>query len=251
MRNIKSLNNTIFFVKLKKIIDDWESKTHKQRKILRVKLVIFLIPVLTMVINLLTIKSLAIMLVSLIAVGSLGIGSEIVNMIKDLKNPNIEDDEIKFDQREGSDFYSPQYTKFLSEISEEELGVNLEVIDNSYLKKEEAISQVVKEIETYTLIYQLPPLKLSDESWDKFFDILYGIFVAKGIEDEYYENLSFFIRYVFSKVLLEDAEEITIDVFIDNIDILNQILTLDEINYIKEEFALDKKILDFRKLQKN
>ena len=99
MRKIKSLDNTIFLVKLKKIIDDLESKIHKQMKILKVKLIIFSIPVLTMVINLLTIKSLAIMLVSLVAVGSLGIGSEIVDMIKDLKNPNIEDDEIKIDKR--------------------------------------------------------------------------------------------------------------------------------------------------------
>lgn len=251
MRKIKSLDNTIFLVKLKKIIDDLESKIHKQMKILKVKLIIFSIPVLTMVINLLTIKSLAIMLVSLVAVGSLGIGSEIVDMIKDLKNPDIEDDEIKIDKRVDSDFYSPQYTKFLSETSEEELGVNLEVIDNSYLEKEDAILQVVREIETYTLAYQLPPLKLSDESWDKLFDILYGIFVAKGCENDYYDRLSFFVRYVFSKVLLDGEKEITVDTFIENIDILNQSLTPDEINYIKDEFVLDKKILDFRKLQKN
>lgn len=43
------------------------------------------------------------MLVSLVAVGSLGIGSEIVDMIKDLKNPDIEDDEIKIDKRVDSD----------------------------------------------------------------------------------------------------------------------------------------------------
>lgn len=250
MRKIENLDDTIFLIQFKRFIDSFETKMHKEMKTIAIKFMLFSLPVIALIVNFFTIKNPYILVASLITVSALGISNEIVDMIKSIRKDAQVDNEIKLDTREGSDFYSPQYVKILSEKKEKEAKVNLELIDNSYLEKEAAIYQVVREIEAYTLAYQLPPLKLSDANWDKLFDILYGIYAAKGMESQYYDCLSFLIRYVFSKVLLDGEKIITIDTFIENIDILNQRLTEDEIKYIQEEFDLSKKVVDFSKLQR-
>ena len=87
---------------------------------------------------------------------------------------------------------------------------------------------------------------LSDASWDKLFDVLYGLFVAKKREEVYYDALSDLVRQVLAKALLDKEAVITIDNFIANIDILKSYgLSDDDIEYVKDELSLDLKVVDF------
>ena len=117
------------------------------------------------------------------------------------------------------------------------------------MNKEAAINQVVAEIECYTQVYRLPALYLSNDTWDKLFDVLYGLFVAKKREDVYYDALSDLVRHVLSKALIDEDTVITIDNFITNISILKSYgLSDDDIKYVEDEFSLDLKVVDFNTL---
>ena len=108
----------------------------------------------------------------------------------------------------GKDFYSEKYESF---IKKEETYVetekekkyrealekqqrqinkdypNLTLIENdtNYLDKEETMVQVVREIDAYAIVYNLPPLEISNSQWDVFFDTIYNFFEKKGIEKNF------------------------------------------------------------------
>ena len=249
MRKIKSLDDTLFFIQFKKHVEKLEKRLHKEVKTLIIKSIIIFIPAIVLVINAFTFNNSTILIASLLSIASLGIGSEIVDMIKSHKRKK-EDDDLVLNIKTGHDYYTPSFKETLGIEKTQSKEANLEIVDNEKLEKEAAISKVVEEIEAYTTIYNLPQLKLSDANWDKLFDILYGIYVSKGMEESYYDYLSFLVRYVFSKVLLDGATEIRIDTFIENIDILKGSLTEEEIKYIKDEFVTDLKVVDITKLQR-
>jgi len=115
---------------------------------------------------------------------------------------------------------------------------NLEIVGNNvdYLDKEETMVQVVREIDTYTVAYNLPPLEISDSQWDLFFDITYNFFEKKGIEKDFYDLMSKVGRFVFSKSLLNKKNKINIYDFVRNLRYLeNQEIETQEIAILQQD----------------
>lgn len=96
---------------------------------------------------------------------------------------------------------------------------NFKIIENdkNYLDKEETMIQIVREIDTYTFAYNLPPLKISNSQWDLFFDTTYNFFVKKGIDKEFYNSMSQVERFVLAKALLNKQNNINIYDFVKNL----------------------------------
>ncbi len=103
---------------------------------------------------------------------------------------------------EGEDFYNEKYKyaikkeesydetedqkKYREALEKQQRQINkncpnLKIVDNdeNYLDKEETMVQVVREIDAYTVAYNLPPLEISNSQWDLFFDTTYNFFKKK------------------------------------------------------------------------
>lgn len=159
----------------------------------------------------------------------------------------------------GKDFYSEKYESF---IKKEETYVetekekkyrealekqqrqinkdypNLTLIENdtNYLDKEETMVQVVREIDAYAIVYNLPPLEISNSQWDVFFDTIYNFFEKKGIEKNFYDLISQVGRFVFAKSLLQKKNKISIYDFVKNLYYLeNQEITKKEIEILQKD----------------
>lgn len=101
---------------------------------------------------------------------------------------------------------------------------NLKIVGNdvNYLDKEETMIQIVREMDAYSAVYNLPPLEISDSQWDLFFDITYNFFEQKGIEKDFYDLMSQFSRFVFAKSLLDKNKKISIYDFVKNLNYLEK-----------------------------
>ncbi len=252
MRKIESLNETINNIQIQRFSEEMERELNKTARELKKKILIMGIPMMVIIINILTLRNPYIMLLGLFGIAGISIVDGIKNLFKDIKGKDTSEivnlDNLKFTKVNPEEYYTLEYKRAIENYTPT-VEDNLEVIDNSFLNKEAAINQVVAEIECYTLAYKLPALDLSDASWDKLFDVLYGLFVAKKREDIYYDALSDLVRQVLAKALLDKEVVITIDNFIANIDILkNYGLSDDEIEYVKDELSLDLKVVDFNTL---
>lgn len=159
----------------------------------------------------------------------------------------------------GEDFYSEKYK---SAIKKEETYVeteeqkkyrealekqqrqrnknypNLKIVENdeNYLDKEETMVQVVREIDAYTIAYNLPPLEISNSQWDLFFDTTYNFFEKKGIGKDFYNSMSQVGRFVFAKALLNKQNNISIYDFVNNLYYLeNQEIEKQEIEILQQD----------------
>lgn len=252
MKKIKSLDETINNIQICRFLDKMEKELNKSVRKLKIQILIMGIPTLVVIVNALTLRNPYIMLLGLFGVAGISIVDGIKTLYNDIKGKDTSEvldlDNIKFDKVEPEEYYTLEYKRAIENYTPT-VKDNLEVIDNSYLNKEAAINQVVTEIEVYTLAYRLPALDLSNATWDKLFDVLYGLFVAKEMENIYYDALSDLVRHVLAKALLDKEEVITINNFIANIDILkNYGLNDDDIEYVKDELSLDLKVVDFNTL---
>lgn len=252
MKKIRSLDETLNNIQINRFLDKAEKELNKITKRLRKQILITIIPMLVIIINAFTLQNFYIMLLGLTAIYGIGIVAGVKDLIKSVRGKNSKEeiylDNLKFTKINPEEYYTLEYKRAIANYTPT-VEDNLEVIDNSFLNKEAAINQVVAEIECYTQVYRLPALDLSDASWDKLFDVLYGLFVAKKREEVYYDALSDLVRQVLAKALLDKEAVITIDNFIANIDILKSYgLSDDDIEYVKDELSLDLKVVDFNTL---
>lgn len=252
MRKIKSLNETINNIQIQRFSEEMERELNKTARELKKKILIMGIPTMVIIINILTLRNPYIMLLGLFGVAGISIVDGIKKLYNDIKGKDTSEivnlDNLKFTKVDPEEYYTLEYKRVIENYTPT-VEDNLEVIDNSFLNKEAAINQVVAEIECYTQVYRLPALDLSNDTWDKLFDVLYGLFVAKKREDIYYDALSDLVRQVLAKALLDKEAVITIDNFIANIDILKSYgLSDDDIEYVKDELSLDLKVVDFNTL---
>ena len=143
--------------------------------------------------------------------------------------------------KRGEDFYSPalqavierdknykesEDAKKYREALEKQQGKTekteskIRLVENNNLSKEDAIEQLVYEIDTYLKAYNLPPMKIRNEEWDIFFEICFEFFKAHNMELQFYSYTSEICKYALSNVLLNGREDLTITDFINGVDFL-------------------------------
>lgn len=106
--------------------------------------------------------------------------------------------------------------------------------------RDDEINILVEMIETYFRCYKLPPLRIKDNEWDAFFDVLYDEFEARRIKDDYFRVLSEVIRYCLANALVSGADAIVIEDFINNLTYLHGTNSYNGI--LPEEFSEDDAI---------
>jgi hypothetical protein len=126
---------------------------------------------------------------------------------------------------------------------------NLKLVGNNqeFLNKEEIMIRIVREMGIYCKAYSLPPLIISDNDLNSFFDILYRTFTQKGKEDNFYDSISGIVRLTFAKALINKTRSIKINDFIANLHCLQApSCGMDE----KEILNLQKEIVSELQAQK-
>ena len=190
-------------------------------------------------------------------------------IIKQRENPNLhllDDDPDEILHRgignsRGKDFYTTEMKAYINgelkrdetegqrryreAVARQNQTPNLEIVSSPKkgLNKEETMAQLVSDIyNTYCVIYNIPPLEISNQQWDTYFDILYDYFTQKGIENQFYETMSSVLSFILSSSLVHHDREITIQTFIDGLENLiyskidkNDILMLQ--NKIRESLS--------------
>lgn len=100
--------------------------------------------------------------------------------------------------------------------SSPKLSVLSETVGNRILSKEETMALISKEIEAYSFMYNLPPLKIEEKEWNALFDITYNAFEENDNLYKYYDSMSALERYTLAKALLSNPPEIRITDFLNN-----------------------------------
>lgn len=133
---------------------------------------------------------------------------------------------------EGKDYYTEKYKAAIERIEtdseqkyrealkkQNQSKPNLELADSKqiFLSKDETKMQIIREMDAYCAAYNLPPLTIANGDWDSFFDILYGVFTEKGIEEKFYNSMSEIGRFTFAKALVNKTNTIRINDFIANL----------------------------------
>ena len=163
---------------------------------------------------------------------------------EDISNKNIvnmdelseEKDFNPYSIKEPSEFYTTEFKTFIEKNgnykpSEEQIKYDealkkqqekIQSKEINYNSKEESIMEVVDYIEKAYLLYNLPPLDISDYNYDVFFDCLYNFCVDHGIEKSYYNILSFIVSMTLADSLTREKKVITIFDFIEYLRLLEE-----------------------------
>lgn len=285
---IKSLNEEIQLLQMEKFIDDINTTMKRDFKKRFKKLAFGVGPLIVAIIGYLIFKNPLIIVVGAGFTGVGGITILTKDLIKDIKevtpknqtSQNVTNitEEKDIDQilqegigkNKGEDFYTENYKSLLQEmenhVETEQEKKYREILEKQHMKgssskikpatnneeilnKDETMVQIVKEIDSYTMAYNIPPLEITNQHWDIYFDSVYELFMKKGIESKFYAFMSQVERITLSKSLLNKERTINIYDFIDNLHYLeceemkgNEILSL-------QKELLDKlptaKIIDF------
>lgn len=286
-KEIKPLNSEIRLVQMEKFINDFDNSMKKDLRSRTKKTLLAILPAILSFIGFLIFKNLIWLVVGSSITGISAIGvliKDFINDIKIEKNNNksntisiVEEKDVEQILQEGigkksvEDFYSEKYKSAINrsetyaETEEEkkyklalqkqqyiaQKNSSLKRISDytNYLNKDETMEQVLKEVDAYTVAYNLPPLEILNSEWDLFFDTTYDFFNKKGIESEFYDLISQVGRFVFAKAILNKKNKIFIYDFVENLYYLeNQKIDKKEIAILQKEM-LSKlpraKIIDF------
>jgi hypothetical protein len=86
-----------------------------------------------------------------------------------------------------------------------------------FLNKEEPMIQVSDEYRVYKKVYNLPDLTITNREWDILFDVVYHKIEEKCMEEEFYDYMSFLLRYVIAYSLVNDRKDMSFNSFIEQV----------------------------------
>lgn len=112
---------------------------------------------------------------------------------------------IKLVDSDGNVLYSPKEEK------EEYVEIP------GYLNKEETMIQVSDEYRVYKVVYNLPDLTITNREWDILFDVVYHKMEEKCMEEQFYDYMSFLLRYVIAYSLVNERKAMSFNSFIEQI----------------------------------
>ena len=143
MKKIRSLDETLNNIQINRFLDKAEKELNKITKRLRKQVLITIIPMLVIIINAFTLQNFYIMLLGLFGVSGIGIVAGVKDLIKSVRGKNSKEeiylDNLKFTKVDPEEYYTLEYKRVIENYTPT-VEDNLEVIDNSFLNKEAAIT---------------------------------------------------------------------------------------------------------------
>ena len=143
MKKIRSLDETLNNIQINRFLDKAEKELNKITKRLRKQILIMIIPMLVIIINAFTLQNFYIMLLGLFGVSGIGIVAGVKDLIKSVRGKNSKEeiylDNLKFTKINPEEYYTLEYKRAIANCTPT-VEDNLEVIDNSFLNKEAAIT---------------------------------------------------------------------------------------------------------------
>lgn len=143
MKKIRSLDETLNNIQINRFLDKAEKELNKITKRLRKQILITIIPMLVIIINAFTLQNFYIMLLGLTAIYGIGIVAGVKDLIKSVRGKNSKEeiylDNLKFTKINPEEYYNLEYKRAIANCTPT-VEDNLEVIDNSFLNKEAAIT---------------------------------------------------------------------------------------------------------------
>ena len=143
MKKIRSLDETLNNIQINRFLDKAEKELNKITKRLRKQILITIIPMLVIIINAFTLQNFYIMLLGLFGVSGIGIVAGVKDLIKSVRGKNSKEeiylDNLKFTKINPEEYYTLEYKRAIANCTPT-VEDNLEVIDNSFLNKEAAIT---------------------------------------------------------------------------------------------------------------
>ena len=100
------------------------------------------------------------------------------------------------------------------------------------------------ELDAYCLGLNLPPMEISNNEWQIYFDTLYDAFSQNGAADDYYNAVSRLCRITLSNSLVNKSEYISIKDFIDSVEYLDKKFSFFDISLSKGEVTALQNMLN-------
>ena len=116
-----------------------------------------------------------------------------------------------------------------------------EQVSNS---KDDVINKIMYELDAYCLGLNLPPMEISNNEWQIYFDTLYDVFSQNGASDDYYNAVSRLCRITLSNSLVNKSEYISIKDFIDSVEYLDKKFSFFDISLSKGEVTALQNMLN-------
>lgn len=116
-----------------------------------------------------------------------------------------------------------------------------EQVSNS---KDDVINKIMYELDAYCLGLILPPMEISNNEWQIYFDTLYDAFSQNGATDDYYNAVSRLCRITLSNSLVNKSEYISIKDFIDSVEYLDKKFSFFDISLSKGEVTALQNMLN-------
>ena len=157
------------------------------------------------------------------------------------------------------DFYSEKMQKYIAteENKEESKYENVLRIQNNKSNirlynpkeqvsnsKDDVINKIMYELDAYCLGLNLPPMEISNNEWQIYFDTLYDAFSQNGVTDDYYNAVSRLCRITLSNSLVNKSEYISIKDFIDSVEYLDKKFSFFDISLSKGEVTALQNMLN-------
>lgn len=110
--------------------------------------------------------------------------------------------------------------------------------------KDDVINKIMYELDAYCLGLNLPPMEISNNEWQIYFDTLYDAFSQNGAADDYYNAVSRLCRITLSNSLVNKSEYISIKDFIDSVEYLDKKFSFFDISLSKGEVTALQNMLN-------
>lgn len=110
--------------------------------------------------------------------------------------------------------------------------------------KDDVINKIMYELDAYCLGLNLPPMEISNNEWQIYFDTLYDAFSQNGAADHYYNAVSRLCRITLSNSLVNKSEYISIKDFIDSVEYLDKKFSFFDISLSKSEVTALQNMLN-------
>lgn len=165
----------------------------------------------------------------------------------------------EFSLANEEDFYSDKMKKYINHEADEEgkyeetlkiqnARSNLKIYKKSEepkITKENIIERIMYKLEAYRLGTNLPPVEISSNDWQIYFDSLYDLLINKNNINEFYDITSRLLRITLSNSLINNSSNITIKNFVDNLKYMGTKYNFFQISLCEKEISnLQVEILD-------
>ena len=237
-RPTSSLENEFMLVQMDRYMDNFDRAMKKSLKGSFIRTIIGCTPAVLGAIGFIITGNVSIAAIGTAITGAGGIAVIIIDDIKETRKmlpkkksgkivPINEEKDVDQIVEEGiikkreDEFYTEEFKQYIERSSKKESikpeVPKLKVVTNNddVLSKEDTMIQIVKDIDVYRKVYNLPLIEISDAEWDLLFDSIYQLFERKGITKEFYTSMSRLERNTIVKSLLDKRSKITIYSFID------------------------------------